>query len=58
VETGHRSASIGHLIIIALRTGHKLAWDPQKEVFTGEGARAANRQLARKQRAPYSYRFV
>jgi predicted dehydrogenase len=58
VETGHRSASIGHLIIIALRTGRKLAWDPEKEIFTGEGAAEANPLITRNQRAPYDYNFA
>jgi len=58
VETGHRSACIGHLIIIALRTGLKLQWNPEQEVFTGDGASEANRYLAREQRAPYDYSFV
>jgi predicted dehydrogenase len=58
VETGHRSASIGHLIIIALRTGLKLQWDPQREVFTGEGASEANKHLAREMRKPYDYSFA
>jgi predicted dehydrogenase len=58
VETGHRSACIGHLIIIALRTGRKLEWDPERETFTGEGASEANHHLRRKMRAPYNYDFV
>jgi hypothetical protein len=58
VENGHRSACIGHLIIIALRTGLKLAWDPQKETFTGEGAAEANAHLARPMRTPYNYGFA
>ena len=58
VENGHRSASIGHLIIIALRTGRKLQWDPAKEIFTGDGASTANLLLAREMRAPYHYHFV
>ncbi|HEV2692629.1 MAG TPA: Gfo/Idh/MocA family oxidoreductase [Verrucomicrobiae bacterium] len=58
VETGHRSACIGHLIIIALRTGSKLNWNPEKEIFTGDGAATANIHLARNQRAPYDYKFV
>jgi predicted dehydrogenase len=58
VENGHRSASIGHLIIIALRTGRKLQWDPDKEIFTGDGASEANVHLARPQRAPYDYTFA
>jgi predicted dehydrogenase len=58
VETGHRSACIGHLIIIALRTGHDLTWDPVKEEFTGEGADEANQMRARPQRAPYNYQMA
>jgi predicted dehydrogenase len=58
VETGHRSASIGHLIIIALRTGRKLTWDPQREMFTGDGAAEANPWRARPQRAPYNYQMA
>jgi len=58
VETGHRSACIGHLIIIALRTGLKLQWDPERETFTGEGASEANKHVAREMRKPYDYSFV
>ena len=58
VETGHRSASIGHLIIIALRTGRKLEWNPEKEIFTGDGAPEVTPLLAREMRAPYDYHFV
>jgi len=58
VEDGHLSACIGHLIIIALRTGLKLDWDPKAEVFTGEGAEVANKHLAREMRKPYDYSFV
>jgi hypothetical protein len=45
VEVGHRSASICHLGVIALRLGRKLRWDPVRERF--EGDREANRFLAR-----------
>jgi predicted dehydrogenase len=58
VETGHRSAVIGHLIIIAMWTGKKLQWDPAKEVFTGDGAAEANQHLAREMRKPYDYSFA
>jgi predicted dehydrogenase len=58
VEDGHRSAVIGHLIIIALRAGKKYNWDPAKEVFTGEGVEEANTHLAREMRKPYDYSFV
>jgi hypothetical protein len=58
VEDGHCSAVIGHLIIIALRTGKKLDWDPAKEQFTGEGAKEASAYLAREMRKPYDYTFA
>ena len=58
VETAHRSASIGHLIIIALRTGLKLQWDPDKESFTGAGAAEASKLMAREMRKPYDYTFA
>jgi len=58
IENGHRSACIGHLIIIALRTGLKLQWNPKKEKFTGDGASEANKHLAREMRKPYDYSFV
>ena len=58
VEEGHRSAVIGHLIIIALMEGRKLQWDPTKEIFIGDNAQAANARLAREMRKPYDYSYV
>jgi predicted dehydrogenase len=58
VETGHRSACIGHLIIIALRTGLDLEWNPEREAFTGNNASTANSMLRRNMRAPYDYHFA
>lgn len=58
VEAGHRSASVGHLIVIALRLGRKLQWDAAKELFTGDGAKEGNAHLAREMRKPYDYTFV
>jgi predicted dehydrogenase len=58
VVTGHRSAAISHLGVIALLTGRKLTWDPEAEVFTGEHAKEANALCAREMRAPYDYSFV
>jgi hypothetical protein len=46
------------LIVIALRTGRKLRWDPSNEKFVGDGASAANAQLSRKMRKPYDYGFA
>jgi predicted dehydrogenase len=58
VEDGHRSATVGHLIVIALRTGRPVQWDPSKEKFVGEGAREANAHMARRMRKPYDYGFA
>jgi predicted dehydrogenase len=58
VEEGHRSAVIGHLIVIALRTGRALKWDASKEKFVGEGDKEGNAHLARKMRKPYDYGFA
>ena len=58
VEGGHQSATVGHLIVIALRTGKTLRWDPSKEKFVGEGAKDANQHLARQMRKPYDYSFA
>jgi predicted dehydrogenase len=58
VETGHRSASMCHLGALALRLGQKLNWDPEREKFTGEGAKEANKMLAREMRKPYNYHFI
>jgi predicted dehydrogenase len=58
VETGHRSVSMCHMGVISLRLGRELHWNPEKEVFTGEGASEANHWLAREMRAPYDYSFV
>ena len=58
VEDGHRSAIIGHLIGIALRTGQKYTWDPKEEVFTGPDAQEANTHLVREMRKPYEYAFI
>jgi predicted dehydrogenase len=58
VEGGHRSASVGHLIVIAMRLGQKFQWDPQTEFFVGNGAAEANQQVAREMRKPYDYSFA
>jgi predicted dehydrogenase len=55
-EIGHRSASVCHLGVIALRLGRKLKWDPAKEEFVDD--REANGYLAREMRKPYSYDMI
>ncbi len=58
VEAGHRSACVGHLIVIALRLGLKCQWDAAAEVFVGNNAKEANAHLAREMRKPYDYDFA
>ena len=55
VEAGHLSATVGHLIVIALRTGRTLEWNASAEKFVGAGAKEANAHLARPMRKPYDY---
>lgn len=53
VEIGHRSATVCHLGVIALRLGRKLKWDPQSEQFIDD--REANGWLSREMRPSWSY---
>lgn len=55
-ETGHRSASLCHLGVIAIRLGRKLRWDPVNEQFIGDTE--ANRYIAREMRKPYDYSMI
>jgi len=50
-ETAHRSASVGHLSVIAIETGRTIRWDPATETIIGDPA--AERLLSRSYRAPY-----
>lgn len=52
-EIGHRSVSVCHLGVIAIRLGRKLRWNPAKEQFVGDAE--ANHYVAREQRKPFTY---
>jgi predicted dehydrogenase len=49
-DIGHRSATVCHIGVIALRTGKQLKWDPVKEEFDNADA---NKMLSRPMRAPW-----
>ena len=51
-EVAHRSASIGHLGQIAMLTGRKIRWDPDRERILGDVA--AEALLGRAPRGPWS----
>jgi len=51
-ETGHRTASICHMLTIATLLGRPLKWDPQAERFVGD--EEANRYLHYQYRAPFT----
>lgn len=52
-EVGHRTASLGHLGLIAIKLGRKLKWDPDKEEFPGDDV--ANKLRSRAPgRAPWT----
>jgi predicted dehydrogenase len=51
LEDGHRSTSFAHLANIALATGERLMWDPDREKFTNSGK--ANELLHYEYRQPW-----
>jgi len=50
-EVAHRSASLGHLALVAMLVGRKLKWDPEKEEVIGDPT--ANAMLGRAKREPW-----
>ena len=56
VEIGHRSASVCHLGVIAMRLGRELQFDPSRELFVRDAE--ANEALARPMRDPWSYEVL
>jgi predicted dehydrogenase len=55
-EIGHRSVSVCHLGVIAIRLGRKLSWDPEKERFVKD--KEADGYLEREMRKPWTYDMV
>jgi len=55
-EIGHRSVSVCHLGVIALRIGRKLHWDPAKEEFVNDAE--AQGYVVREMRQPWGYDAV
>jgi predicted dehydrogenase len=51
-EIGHRSVSVCHLGVIAIRLGRKLEWNPVKEEFVSDAE--ANKMVSREMRKPWS----
>ncbi len=51
-EVAHRSASVGHLCVIAIHLGRKLRWNPEKELFLNDDS--ANGILGRAKREPWT----
>jgi hypothetical protein len=50
-EIGHRSATAGHLSLIALITNRTIKWDPVKEEIIGDAE--ATKLMGREFRAPW-----
>jgi predicted dehydrogenase len=50
-ETAHRSASVGHLGVIAMEVGRKIRWDPATETIIGDPE--AERLLGHSYRKPW-----
>lgn len=55
-EIGHRSVSVCHLGVIAIRLGRKLNWDPAREHFVGD--KDANAFLSPPMRKPWTLEAV
>ena len=55
-EIGHRSATMCHLGVTAVRLGRKLKWDPRKEKYLGDREAAATAK--REMRKPWDYSLV
>jgi hypothetical protein len=52
---GHRSTTLINIAKTALQVGRNLTFDPVNQVFTGEGADAANALINQAMRAEFNY---
>jgi len=55
-EVGHRSATVAHLGVTAIRLGRKLKWDPKAEQYVNEAE--ASKFISREMRKPYDYSMI
>lgn len=55
-EIGHRSVTMCHLGVIAVRLGRKIEWDPDREMIMGDPEAAA--MVAREMRKPWDYDMI
>jgi len=51
-EVAHRSASVGHLCVIAIGLGKRFRWNPEREEVIGDSSATA--RLGRAKRDPWS----
>jgi predicted dehydrogenase len=55
-EIGHRSATMCHLGVTAVRLGRKINWDPKRQKFVGDKEAAAT--ISRPMRKPWDYSMI
>ena len=55
-EIGHRSATMCHLGVTAVRLGRKVQWNPKKEKFIGD--KEVAKTISRPMRKPWDYDIV
>ena len=55
-EIGHRSATMCHLGVTAVRLGRKVQWNPKKEKFIGD--KEVAKTISRPMRKPWDYDMI
>lgn len=55
-EIGHRSATMCHLAVTAIRLGRKVEWDPKKEKYKGD--KEAEAMVKLPMRKPWDYSMI